>query len=97
MLASTTSTPKDSRSAELRWGTAPRVPTGMKHGVANDPRAVTTRPALAPVSESLDSVTNAALTPLLPSSLLPLLWTAPCRRLHWVRLRSMASPKDKKR
>ena len=62
MLARTTSTPSASKSAELRWGTAPLVPTGMKHGVANDPRAVRTRPALAPVPGSLELGTNVART-----------------------------------
>ena len=44
MLASTTSKPSRSRSAADRWRTAPRVATGMKHGVRNVPRGGGHRP-----------------------------------------------------
>src|SRR6478735_1455503 len=45
-----TSEPSSSRSAELSVRTAARVPTGMKTGVRNVPRAVVTVPARAPPS-----------------------------------------------
>src|SRR5437868_5660930 len=42
VLARTTSTPTRSRSSLVRVRTVARVPTGMKHGVANVPLAVVT-------------------------------------------------------